>query len=729
MYMKRKLLINLIGFFAAVFIVVPFFGLNVFAGNIDISDGQYANADAILLAITADLNDPDSGNLTVVGNDYLNRKLTGNVTITLPVGKGLSWQAQNETINLTINVQAGHNSNIGIQGNLKSLTLGDGVKNVYTSSTLTISNDSGSAITLGSNCQLSLQESTSISLSSTGADLISSAGTGTTITIKQSATNLNLQPSGDYRIINAPSATVTIEGGADISEAEIAKILASNYPEPVPDPPPTTTIPDPEPTPEPDSSSSSSSSYSEPEPTKPSVGDVILAEEVVIIIPEAEVKSETAGETASETPVYVPPKIVVADTTPIVVDDKEYAGTVKVDSVNSDKPQGIPKEVVIGGESYLVGETVYIVGTEEKKVEATAETGFSYVFTAVENSDKPVKFSAEGLPDALEMTEDGVIVTKTLPIPAGEYTIKVTADNGADTNEYTMTIEIKEGGLTDEELIAALTANDSPDLTPEILSLPGDELGDEIGEEAAEGENEEGEEGTEGESKSSVPTLWVNGDVSLHYTPETTEFFALFLDGKLLEKDVDYGIKEGSTVIILTEQTMTALPSGDHVVTTMFHQKTDVGLDTVINDVGSSSFVFRFGDEKTSGKRVNIGGDGVSGSVTFDDTKSKEEPITAISANTEAIEERAANLSNATGREIISAFETKQHGGFGGKTATFAISVKSLDLTLKNGTAVYVAVYDSTTDKTYQNKGEVKDGMIVFRTKHSGVFMVSLEKY
>jgi hypothetical protein len=50
-------------------------------------------------------------------------------------------------------------------------------------------------------------------------------------------------------------------------------------------------------------------------------------------------------------------------------------------------------------------------------------------------------------------------------------------------------------------------------------------------------------------------------------------------------------------------------------------------------------------------------------------------------------------------------------------------------LKLKNGTAVYVAVYDSTTGKTYQNKGEVKDGMIVFRTKHSGVFMVALEKF
>jgi hypothetical protein len=168
----------------------------------------------------------------------------------------------------------------------------------------------------------------------------------------------------------------------------------------------------------------------------------------------------------------------------------------------------------------------------------------------------------------------------------------------------------------------------------------------------------------------------------------------------------------------------------------MFHQNTDVGMDTVINDVGSSSYVFRFGDEKTSGKRVNIGGDGVTGSVTFDDTASKEEPITAISANSEAIQKRAANLSNATGREIIAAFETKQHGGFGGtstapagRVATFAVSVKSLNLSLKNGTAVYVAVYDSTTGKTYQNKGEVKDGMIVFRTVHSGVFMVALEKF
>jgi hypothetical protein len=161
----------------------------------------------------------------------------------------------------------------------------------------------------------------------------------------------------------------------------------------------------------------------------------------------------------------------------------------------------------------------------------------------------------------------------------------------------------------------------------------------------------------------------------------------------------------------------------------MFHQDSDVGLDTVINDVGSSSFVFRFGDEKSDGKRLNISGDGVSGSVTFDDKDAKETPITTISANKEAIEQRAKNLSNATGKEIIAAFETKQSGGFGGKTATFAVSAKSLDLNLKDGTAVYIAVYDSKSGKTYQNKGTVKDGMIVFKTKHSGVFMISLEKY
>jgi hypothetical protein len=394
---------------------------------------------------------------------------------------------------------------------------------------------------------------------------------------------------------------------------------------------------------------------------------------------------------------YIDPEIEIKEEKFYIENGMIYYGTVDILGVDSDTPQEIPSTAFIGGKRYAVGDVVYIVGESEKKIEATADTGFSYVFTAVENSENPVKFTAEGLPEGFIMTEDGVITTTILPAPVGTFEITVTADNGLDTNEYKMTIEIKEGGLSDKELLTALTEND----VPELLTEP----------------------------QESIPGVWTNDELTIHYEPEIEDFNSVFLDGKLLEKDVDYGIKEGSTVIILTEQTMTTLPQGDHVVTTMFNQNSDVGLDTVINDVGSSSFVFRFGDEKTSGKRVNIGGDGISGSVTFDDTKSKEEPITTITANTEAIEERAANLSNATGREIIAAFETKQHGGFGGKTATFAISAKSLGLSLKNGTAVYVAVYDSTTDKTYQNKGEVKDGMIVFRTKHSGVFMVSTEKF
>jgi hypothetical protein len=394
-------------------------------------------------------------------------------------------------------------------------------------------------------------------------------------------------------------------------------------------------------------------------------------------------------------PQYADPIVEITDNTPFEQNGKSYAGTVDIVSVDSDTPQEIPKEVFINGQRYLVGETIYIVGREEKKIEATADTGFSYIFTAVENVDNPVKFTVEGLPEGLVMSEDGVITTKTLPAPVGTFEITVTADNGADTNIYTMTIEIK-SEMTDAELLKKLTEND----IPELLTEPQED----------------------------VRRMWVNQELSIHYEPDIDDFYAVFLDGQLLNKQ-DYRVEEGSTVIILTEQTIAPLPNGDHVVTTMFHQESNVGLDTVINDVGSSSYVFRFGDEKSDNKRININGDGVVGSVTFDDKNAKETPITTISANTEAIEQRAKNLSNATGCEIIAAFETKQNGGFGGKTATFAVSTESLDLKLKNGTAVYIAVYDSKTGKTYQNKGTVKDGMIVFKTKHSGVFMVSLRKY
>jgi hypothetical protein len=503
---------------------------------------------------------------------------------------------------------------------------------------------------------------------------------------------------GDLTI--ADGAFVTIQDNAiidgEIIAAEVSYVdnRTPPAPEPVIPPPPST----PEPTP--DYSSPSYSGPATPEIVKPVVGEVLQVESVPVLT------SEIPPET------YVPPKVVIADDTPVVIDGEEYSGTVKIAGVDSDKPQEIPKEVIIDGERYAVGETVYIVGTEEKKVEANADTGFSYVFTAVENSDAPVKFSAEGLPEGLLISEDGVITTKTLPAPVGTFTIKITADNGADTHTYEMTIEIKEGGLSDEELLAALTANDNPELAPQVLSLPGDEAEDETG-----------------SSDSDIPTLWTNGEVKLHYEPEIDDFYAIFLDGQLLTPEEDYRLEEGSTVIILTEQTISPLPNGDHVVTTMFHENSEVGLDTVINDVGSSSFVFRFGDEKSDNKRINISGDGVEGSVSFDDKNTKDTPITTLSANTEAIETRAKNLSNATGREIIAAFETKQHGGFGGKTATFAVSAKSLNISLKNGKTVYVAVYDSKTGKTYQNKGEVKDGMIVFKTKHSGVFMIALEKF
>jgi hypothetical protein len=394
--------------------------------------------------------------------------------------------------------------------------------------------------------------------------------------------------------------------------------------------------------------------------------------------------------------------VVITDKEPFEEDGKQYYGTVDIKDYFTDAPKEIPDEVFIDGMRYAVGDVVYIVSKKDLELVGYTNTGLAYVFPAVENVEMEVKYSAEGLPEGLELTEDGVLYTTKLPLPAGETTLSITADNGVDTHTIEIMINIKHGYEDDDELKDNLSLNDKED-QPDVLS-DYDEDGN-------------------------LLNLWINDELKLHYDPELDDFVELFLDGELLEEGMDYIVEEGSTVIILTEQTMIPLASGDHVITTMFNQNSDVGLDTVINDVGSSSFVFRFGDDKANGKRINIGGDGVEGSVTFDDSASKEEPITTITANSEEIQQRAANLSNATGREIIAAFETKNHGGFGNKTATFAVSVKSLDLTLKNGTAVYVAVYDSTTGKTYQNKGEVKGGMIVFRTKHSGVFMVAKDKF
>jgi hypothetical protein len=399
--------------------------------------------------------------------------------------------------------------------------------------------------------------------------------------------------------------------------------------------------------------------------------------------------------------------VVITDNEPFIKDGIEYAGIVDIKNFYTDDPEEIPKEVIIDGLRYLMGDTIYIVAVKNLELIGYSETGISYVFPAVENSDNAATFSAIGLPRGVTLSKDGVLSTEELPLRVGIYGFKITVDNGIDKHTIEVKLNIKAGYASDDELAADLTKNDK-EAQPEVMDDADESDGDEGG---------------------GVLNLWLNGVLKLHYDPDMEDFEGLFLDGKLLIEDEDYTVEDGSTVIILTEQTMAPLPTGDHVVTTMFHQDSDVGMDTVINDVGSSSFVFRFGDGKTTGKRVNIGGDGVMGSVTFDDKESEEAPITTISANTEAIEERANNLSNATGKEIIAAFETKQTGGFGGKTATFAVSVKSLNLTLKNGTAVYIAVYDAKTGKTYQNKGEVRDGMIVFKTKHSGVFMISLEKF
>jgi hypothetical protein len=443
------------------------------------------------------------------------------------------------------------------------------------------------------------------------------------------------------------------------------------------------------------------------EATEPvSVGQPAAKPDPVLTVGEIKTAGITVLRNGNTAPSqYTDPTVEIKDDKPFEQNGTSYAGTVDIVSVDSDTPQEIPKEVFVNGRRYLVGETIYIVAKKDLEIVGYTETGVSYVFPAVENSERAATFTAEGLPEGVVLSEGGVLSTETLPLTAGEFAFTVTVDNGADTNTIEVKLTIKDGYASDDELTADLTQNDK-EAAPAILDKAG-----------------------EVKPFNGVPGLWLNEELTLHYAPDMGNFNELFLDGKPLKLGEDYLVKNGSTVIILTEQTIAPLPNGDHVVTTMFHQESEVGLDTVINDVGSSSFVFRFGDEKSDKKRINISGDGVEGSVSFDDKNAKETPITTISANTEAIEQRAKNLANATGNEIIAAFETKQTGGFGGKTATFAVSVKSLDLKLKDKTAVYIAVYDSKTGKTYQNKGEVRDGMIVFKTKHSGVFMVSLEKY
>jgi hypothetical protein len=392
--------------------------------------------------------------------------------------------------------------------------------------------------------------------------------------------------------------------------------------------------------------------------------------------------------------------VKVIDNKHILEDDNVYYGTVEIENLFSDTPKAIPDEVFINGVRYRVRDSIYIVGERNLTIIGYTETGVSYVFTAVENTDDAVKFTAEGLPEGVLLSENGVLSTEFLPLAAGTFEFTVTVDNGKDTHSIPVTLIIKEGYGNDRELLEDISAHDK-EPAPQVLDGNGE---------------------TDG-----ILNLWINGILKLHYDPELEDFAGLFLDGKLLEAGVDYLTEEGSTVVVLTEQTMVPLTNGDHVVNAMFRQNSDVGLDTVINDVGSSSFVFRFGEKGSSGIRLNISGGGVEGSVTFDG--SDEEPLTTLSANTEAIKTRCANLSNATGNEIIAAFETKQSGGFGGKTATFAVSAKSLGLTLKDETAVYIAVYDSKTGKTYQNAGTVKDGMIIFKTKYSGVFMISKEKF
>jgi hypothetical protein len=710
-FLKLK---NIIGFIAAICLCFSLSLIKSSAVELDLADydTDTALADAITIARDGSSNTP----IVITSSDS---SINRNVSIDLANVRNLTWAANTPLVNLTLdyvnNTQYYDRTVSFSNAALQSLTMGNQIHTYETPGSLVIDCASGNAVTLGEQLEFYIDENISITARD-GNAIYSGTSQGCGIRFVGQPSVFN----ATGLLVDGNGSNVFLYNGVYIDETRISpdiRIDVINTPDNPPDDnediddPPEPDIPE-----VPEAPQQSSSVSPTPTPQEP----------VIIELPI----SAIAGANTVEG--YAPPKIIIADETPFVKNGEQYYGTVEIESVNSDKPQAIPTEVLIDGERYAVGDTVIIVGAEDKTVEAVADTGFFYVFSAVENSEEPVKFTAEGLPEGLEISEDGIITTTILPAPVGTFSIKVTADNGLDTHTYEMTIEIKEGGLTDAALLAALTANDVPELAPSILALPGDITDPESDEETvpltepgtADGTGDDGDS----ETVPSVPNLWINGDVKLHYTPETEDFFGLFLDGKLLIKDEDYFVEEGSTIIILSEKTVVPLKNGDHVVTTLFTQDSDVGMDTVINDVGSSSFVFRLGDKDADGKRINIGGDGVIGSVTFEET-GKDEPLTTISTNTATIEERAAKLSNATGNEIIAAFETRQQGGFGGKTATFAISAASLNLSLPNGSAVYVAVYDSVSKKTYQNKGEIKNGMIVFKTKYSGVFMISKEKY
>jgi hypothetical protein len=137
--------------------------------------------------------------------------------------------------------------------------------------------------------------------------------------------------------------------------------------------------------------------------------------------------------------------VIISDDKPIFVDNQQYYGTVDIKSYYTDTPRAIPKEVFIRGSRYLVGDTIYIVANNDFAINGYAETGVSYVFEAVANTEDTAVFTAEGLPEGVVLSEDGILSAENLPIKGGVYNFTVTVDNGKDTYSTAVSLEIKDG--------------------------------------------------------------------------------------------------------------------------------------------------------------------------------------------------------------------------------------------------------------------------------------------
>jgi hypothetical protein len=86
-------------------------------------------------------------------------------------------------------------------------------------------------------------------------------------------------------------------------------------------------------------------------------------------------------------------------------------------------------------------------------------------------------------------------------------------------------------------------------------------------------------------------------------------------------------------------------------------------------------------------------------------------------------EEYIAEKFKAT---ALGSFETAQKGGWG-DIATITISLEKLGFDLKDGTKLYVLIFDTKTKEWHQVEAEVIDGNIVIVTEYSGIFAIIAE--